>query len=90
MFASIWNKYFPVIKILMKKSANSEQILDFNSIDFERLGKTRKVGYKFNIQFINGKANSNFSNNELAASLVTELTDDTTTKCTSVDEQLRV
>ena len=79
MFASIWNKYFPVVKILMKKSADSEQILDFNSIDFEHIGKGRKAGYKFDIQFIDGKLNSNFANNELATSLVTALTEDITT-----------
>ncbi|HEY6979065.1 MAG TPA: hypothetical protein VH396_22370 [Chitinophagaceae bacterium] len=79
MFASIWSKYFPVVKILMKKSANSDQVLDFNSIDFERLGKARKAGYKFNIEFVDGKLSNNFGNNELAASLVTELREDTTT-----------
>jgi hypothetical protein len=42
MFASIWNKYFPVIKILMKKSAYSEQILDFNSIDLSAWEKRVK------------------------------------------------
>jgi hypothetical protein len=79
MYDSIWNKYFPVVKILMKKSANSEQILDFNSIDFEHIGKGRKAGYKFSIEFIDGKLNNNFSNNELAASLVSELMEDSAT-----------
>jgi hypothetical protein len=80
MYASIWKKYFPVIRILMKKTVHSEQILDFSSVDFERIGKGRKAGHKFNIQFIQGKLISNLSNNELAASLVTELMEDNTTK----------
>ena len=80
MYASIWKKYFPVIRILMKKTVHSEQILDFSSVDFERIGKGRKAGHKFNIQFIQGKLISNLSNNELAASLVTELMEDHTTK----------
>jgi hypothetical protein len=80
MYASIWDKYFPVIRILMKKSVDSEQKLDFNHIDFERTGRGRKAGYKFNIEFIDGKLNSNIRDNELAASLVTELLEDNITK----------
>jgi len=79
MYASIWNKYFPVVKILMKKSVNAEQILDFSSIDFERAGKGNKTSYKFNFEFVEGKLNSDLSKNELASSLATELMDDTTT-----------
>src|SRR4051794_23917735 len=80
MYASIWNKYFPVIRILMKKSAGSEQTLDFSSIDFERTGKGRKTGYKFDIEFINGKLATDVRNNELAQTLVSELTVDDITK----------
>ena len=79
MYTSIWNKYFPVVKLLMKKSSNAEQILDFSSIDFEHIGKGNKGSYKFNIEFIDGKLNSNVSKNELASGLATKLMDDTTT-----------
>ena len=79
MYNSIWNKYFPVVKILMKKSVNSEQILQFSNIDFEHLGKGRKADYKFNITFIDGKFNNNLSKNELAASLAAVLMIDATT-----------
>lgn len=79
MYASIWNKYFPVVKILMKKSVNAEQILDFSSIDFEHAGKGNKTSYKFNMEFIDGKLNSDVSKNALASSLANELRDDITT-----------
>lgn len=79
MYASVWNKYFPVVKLLMKKSSNAEQILDFSSIDFEHIGKGKKASYKFNIEFVDGKLNSDVSKNELASSLVTQLMDDTST-----------
>jgi len=80
MYASIWNKYFPVIRILMKRSADAQQILDFNRIDFERTGKGRKAGYKFNIEFIDGKLTTNTRDNELAQTLVAELMQDNVTK----------
>ena len=79
MYASIWSKYFPVVKILMKKSANAEQVLQFSSIDFEHLGKGRKADYKFDIAFINGKLSNNLNKNELAESLVAKLVGDAST-----------
>jgi hypothetical protein len=55
VYTYIWNKYFPVIRVLMKRSADTEQTLELNRIDFERSGKGRKAVYKFNIEFTNGK-----------------------------------
>ena len=80
MYASIWNKYFPVVKILMKKSINSDQVLPFSSIDFEHIGKGNKASFKFIIEFIGGKLSSSIGKNELASSLATELMEDATTK----------
>jgi len=36
MFTPTWNKYLPIIKILLKRSVNAEQTLDMNSTDFQR------------------------------------------------------
>jgi hypothetical protein len=80
MYASIWDKYFPVIRILMKRSSDAEQILDFNRIDFERTGKGRKTVYKFNIEFIDGKLTSNIRDNELAQTLALVMMEDDVTK----------
>src|SRR5947199_1501877 len=80
MYTYIWNKYFPVIRILMKRSAYAEQMLDLNRIDFERAGKGRKAVFKFNIEFINGKPASITKDNELAQTLASILMDDEVTK----------
>ena len=34
MFVQTWNKYLPVIKILLKRSVQGEQTLEMNSSDF--------------------------------------------------------
>ncbi len=69
MYVHVWNKYLPIIKILMKKSAGGDQTLNLNRIDFERAGTGRKAGYKFTINFVQGKVSNIISGIPLAADL---------------------
>jgi hypothetical protein len=72
----IWNKYLPVIRILLKRSAIEEQVFSMNRIDFERAGSSRKSGYKFTISFTNSRPDTIFTENELVQAFVTALHDD--------------
>jgi hypothetical protein len=76
LYISVWNKYVPIIRILLKRSAIAEQVLDMNRIDFERVGGIRKAGYKFTVNFINGKPKAIFSGSDLEQSLTTALQED--------------
>lgn len=69
MYNHIWKKYLPIIRILMKKSVLEEQVLSLNRIDFERAGTGRKAGYKFKIEFTDGKIGNVISGSELAMHL---------------------
>jgi len=80
MYTHIWLKYLPIIKILMKRSANGDQTLDLNRIDFERAGTGRKAGYKFTIEFTNGRVANVISNSPLAPDLATVLLQDDVVK----------
>ncbi len=80
MYVAIWNKYLPIIRILIKRSLTAEQALDLNRIDFERAGSGRKAGYKFNIEFRNGRVANIISNIPLAADLASAMLDDAATK----------
>ena len=53
MFSQTWNKYLPVIMILMKRSATGEQSLHMNHTDFERAAGGRKIKYSFTNLFLN-------------------------------------
>jgi hypothetical protein len=63
MFLQTWNKYLPVIKILLKRSVNGEQTLDMNSSDFQRASGGKKVKFTFSIPLIRGRVptGGNFS-----------------------------
>src|SRR5205809_5074232 len=74
----VWNKYLPAIRILLKRSVTGEQMLGMNRTDFEKAGGIRKSGYKFTINFINGRPNAMFSGNDIVQALITVLDGDET------------
>jgi hypothetical protein len=76
MYNHIWKKYLPIIKILMKKSGTENQVLDLNRVDFERAGTGRKAGYKFTIEFTDGKVSNVISGSALAMHLAAVIMDD--------------
>ena len=60
----------------MKKSISEEQVLDLNRIDFERAGTGRKAGYKFKIEFTDGKVGNVISGSTLAMHLAQVILED--------------
>ena len=76
MYTKVWAKYLPVIRIVLKRSLTSEQILSLNAPDFERAGMTRKSGYKFLIKFKEGKMGNVIIDLPLASSLASALLHD--------------
>ncbi len=75
-YASVWSKYLPIIRILMKRAAVAEQTLIMNRIDFEKAGGTRKAGYKFTISFIKAKPDIILAANEMIQSFITAILED--------------
>jgi len=80
MYTYIWNKYLPVIRILLKKSSGGDQLLSLNRDDFERAGTGRKAGYKFTIEFTEGKVSNVISGSDLASHLASAMLEDAATK----------
>lgn len=76
MFIQTWNKYLPVIRILLKRSANTEQTLDMNKSDFQRAAGGKKVKYIFSITLTNGRLNAAENTTPLANDLVGALQQD--------------
>lgn len=79
MFIQTWNKYLPVIKILLKRSVNAEQTLDMNRSDFQRAAGGKKVKLSFSISLVKGRINKLENPPPLAKDLVTALQQDDTT-----------
>ncbi len=90
MYNHIWKKYLPIIKILMKKSAAEDQVLNLNRVDFERAGTGRKAGYKFTIEFTDGKVGNVISGSTLAMHLASVVLEDDAAKQILLDNNYEV
>jgi hypothetical protein len=80
MYTHIWLKYLPIVRILLKKTAAGDQTLNLNRPDFEKAGVARKAGYKFTIEFKNGKVANVISTSQLALDLAAVMLEDATFK----------
>jgi hypothetical protein len=80
MFTQTWNKYLPVIKILINRSATGKQTLGMNQTDFERAAGGRKVKYSFNFTLNNGRVQNKTVLPPLARELAALLNENETTK----------
>jgi len=79
MFLQTWNKYLPVIKILLKRSVNGEQTLDMNSSDFQRASGGKKIKFTFSIQLTKGRGQAGENFPPIAKDLISVLQQDNTT-----------
>ena len=73
MHQLFWNKYLPVIRILLKKARQEDQVLQLDATDFEKAGLSRKAGYKFEIIFKQGRVDNVVSGSPLASALAGQL-----------------
>jgi hypothetical protein len=55
MYTSVWAKYLPAIRIVMKRARSGAQSLQLNAGDFERAGLKRKSGYPFEMGVQKGR-----------------------------------
>jgi hypothetical protein len=80
MYILTWNKYLPVIKILLKRAIAEDQSLALNSTDFQKTAVVKKTGFSFSIQFSNGRATNLIGASLPAKDLASVLMEDTTVK----------
>ena len=81
MFSQVWKKYLPVIVILLKRSANGDQVLDMNQTDFTRAAGGRKIKFSFSTLQINkGRINTLVKHSPFAKEFAVVLQEDEVTR----------
>lgn len=80
MFTQTWNKYLPVIKILINRSTTGKQSMGMNQTDFERAAGGRKVKYSFRFALNDGRVQNKTTLTPLARELATLLNESDLTK----------
>lgn len=73
MYTTVWAKYLPIIRIVLKRSLAAEQMLSLNAADFQNAGLSKKTGHKFLLRFREGKVDNVVIDLPLASSLATTL-----------------
>ena len=76
MYTTLWEKYLPVIRILLKKSLKEEQVFLMNTPDFDRVGLKRKTALRFSLKLKNGRPVNVIVDFPLASSLASVLQSD--------------
>ena len=89
-YLTIWKKYFPVIRLHLKKSLNEDQNFKLNITDFESAGDRGKSGYTFNLMIENGKVTNNISGSAIARDLYEVLKADETVKAFLQDRNVKI
>jgi hypothetical protein len=80
MFIPLWNKYLPIIRILMKKSVTGAQTFDMNRTDFERASGGRKAKLSFTMSLHNGRIQNVSNPPPIAKELSVVLQEDEVTR----------
>jgi hypothetical protein len=80
MFTQTWNKYLPVLKILLKRSVNGEQSMNMNGTDFQRAAGGRKVKFSFSVVMRKGRLQSLDNPPPLARDFADSLQNDVVTR----------
>jgi len=80
MYTQTWDKYLPVIRILLKRTITEVQTLQLNTSDFQKAATVRKLGHKFTIGFSNGKSDNITGLPDIAKNLTSVLLYDPTVK----------
>ena len=81
MFNQTWKKYLPVIIMLMKRSAKSNQVLNMNYTDFQRAAGGRKIRFTFSdFRLDKGRLNSDVKHSAIAMDLYQLLQENQITK----------
>lgn len=90
MVTNIWNKYLPVLRIVLKRSMVAEQQFALNAAEFERVYSKRKAGYKFLIKIKDGRLDNIVSDMPFASSLATALLADEQTSKLFDDREFHI
>jgi hypothetical protein len=90
MYTTTWNKYLPVIRILLKRAVTAEQKMDLSRIDFESGGsRTRKLACSFSIDLEKGRF-IKLSQSVAAKSLLAVLLEDDVAKALLLQNQYHI
>ena len=77
-FLALWTKYLPVIRILLKKSINNEQMVSVGKMELRAADNRKNANYSFNLEIVKGKMQNKIASAPIGKDLFTILSGDST------------
>lgn len=87
-FLSLWTKYLPVIRILLKKSVNGDQQVALGEMELRSLDNRKNANYSFNLEILKGKMENRAGGTTIGRDLFTILNDDLQVRRFMVDKNV--
>src|ERR1700743_3468185 len=60
-FVSLWTKYLPAIRILLKKAVNEKQQITLSKMELQSIDNRKNVNFSFDLEISNGKVENSIA-----------------------------
>jgi hypothetical protein len=75
-FLTLWAKYLPVIRILLKRSINEEQQVALDKMELNSVDNRKNANYSFDLEILKGKVQNNIGGKGIGKDLIRVLSSD--------------
>src|SRR5260370_41415437 len=75
-FLTLWMKYLPAIRILLKKSVNEDQQISLGKMELQTLDNRKNANFSFNLALTKGKVENTIRVAAIGNDLFNDLSND--------------
>ena len=60
-FLTLWTKYLPAFRIMLKKAVNEEQQITLSKMELQSIDNRKNVNFSFDLEILNGKVENSMA-----------------------------
>ena len=60
-FLTLWTKYLPAFRIMLKKAVNEEQKITLSKMELQSIDNRKNVNFSFDLEILNGKVENSMA-----------------------------
>ncbi|HMH32100.1 MAG TPA: hypothetical protein VK543_03670 [Puia sp.] len=87
-YLSLWTKYLPVIRILLKKSIAEEQQVALGKMELQFVDNRKNANYSFNLEIVKGKVENGIGGSPIGKDLFYVMNNDAIVKSFMNDKNI--
>ncbi|HEX9513167.1 MAG TPA: hypothetical protein VF939_21905 [Puia sp.] len=89
-FLTLWMKYLPAIRILLKKSVNEDQQISLGKMELQTLDNRKNANFSFNLAITKGKVENTIGVAAIGKDLFNVLSNDSIIKSFMDDKNIMI